>query len=70
MSRIHTTPFLLLVLSLAAAGTGLIIPSPRVGGITGLISGSATTTQTLVLGAGLLVYVAGLFAPLSLRGRS
>ena len=46
------------------------IASSRVGGIAvGLVAMPATTTEALVLAAGLLLYVAGLFAPLGGRRR-
>jgi hypothetical protein len=47
------------------------IVSPRVGGLAGLLdSMPSTTTGALVLVGGLVLYAAGLFAPLSRRGRS
>ncbi len=61
---------LVIVLSMAAGEEARIsIASPRVGGMTGLVAMPSTTIDALVLGAGLLLYVAGLFAPLSVRSR-
>jgi hypothetical protein len=59
------------VLSMAAGEAARInIASPRVGGMTGLLAMPPMTTDALVLAAGLLLYAAGLFAPLSRRSRS
>ena len=46
------------------------LASPRVGGVTaGLVPMPSTTTGTVVLAAGLVLYVAGLFAPFQGRTR-
>ena len=54
--------------TLAGDGVRIGMMSPRVGGVTGFLAMPSTITGALVLGAGLLFYAAGLFAPL--RGRS
>ncbi len=62
---------LVIALSMAVGnGAGISIAPPRVGGIAAVIAMPATTAHALVLGAGLLVYVAGLFGPLSARRHS
>jgi hypothetical protein len=59
---------LVVVLPTLADGVRIGMMSPRVGGVTGVLAMPSTITGALVLGAGLMLYAAGLFAPL--RGRS
>jgi hypothetical protein len=56
--------------AIGALTAGVVMVLSMATGGTGINARPATTTQTLVLAAGLLVYVAGLFAPLSIRSRS
>lgn len=60
---------LAIVLSMPSSDRAPIqIASPRVGGMTaGLVARPSTTTEALVLAAGLVLYVVGLFAPLGGR---
>lgn len=44
--------------------------SPRIGGMSGLVAMPSTIADALTLGAGLLLYAAGLFGPLRGRGRA
>lgn len=61
---------LAIVLSMPQGGVPIDIASPRVGGLTsGLVAMPSTTTGALVLAAGLVLYVAGLFAPFGGRNR-
>ena len=62
---------LAIVLSIVAGEeVGISITSPRIGGITGLVAMPSTIRDALILGAGLMLYAAGLFAPLSGRDRA
>ena len=62
---------LAIVLSIVAGEeVAISITSPRIGGITGLVSMPSTIRDALILGAGLMLYAAGLFAPLSGRDRA
>ena len=62
---------LAIVLSIVAGeDVGISITSPRIGGITGLVAMPSTIRDALILGAGLMLYAAGLFAPLSGRDRA
>jgi hypothetical protein len=63
---------LVIVLSMASGeGARISIASPKVGGMTaGLVAIPSMTTDALVLAAGLVLYAAGLFAPLSRPSRS
>lgn len=47
--------------------SGLAPVPPRIGGLASLVPMPATAPLALVLAAGLLLYVAGLFAPLQLQ---
>jgi hypothetical protein len=60
-----------IALSMASGvGAPIDFPSPRVGGMTArLLTMPPATPWTLVLAAGLGLYVAGLFAPLGAKGR-
>ncbi len=60
-----------IVLSMVSEALVIDIVSPEVGGMTaGLVAIPSMTTHALVLAAGLGLYAAGLFAPLSRRTRS
>jgi hypothetical protein len=62
---------LVIALSIVAGdGARSSLTSPRVGGLAGLVSMPSTIIEGLVLGAGLLLYAAGLFAPLRGRDRA
>jgi len=62
---------LVIVLSMAyGEGAPANIASPRFGGVTAGLVMPSMTLEALVLPAGLGLYVAGLFAPLSGRSRS
>lgn len=62
---------LVVVLSMGSGGGAWVsIASPRVGGITAGLVAVPMTTDALVLAAALVLYAAGLFAPLSRGGRT
>jgi hypothetical protein len=51
----------------AGEGVRLSMMSPRVGGVTAFMAMPSTSTGALVLATSLLLYAAGLFAPLRER---
>ena len=53
------------VLSIAVSpGTAVDLTSPRIGGLTGLLTANATSTGGTAVAVGLVLYLVGLFAPL------
>lgn len=62
---------LVMVVSIGPGQRLIDVALPRVGGMTaGLVAMPSITSETLVLAAGLVLYAAGLFSPLSGRSRS
>lgn len=61
---------LVTILSMPGGGAAIKVVSLRVGGMTGpLVAMPSTTTDVVVLVGGLVLYVAGLFAPLRRHSR-